>query len=334
MGKILCGLDMPRRARLDAAGTLHHIILRGIEKRPIFDDDLDRETFVSRMGQLALETKTKIYAWSLLTNHAHILLRSGPEGLPQYMRRLLTGYAQAYNRRHKRYGHLFQNRYKSIVCEEDVYFQELVRYIHLNPLRAGLVQNLVQLDRYPWSGHGVLMGKVKNSWQDADHVLSWFGKKAGQARRIYHRYVSEGIKQGRRPELVGGGLIRSLGGWSAVRSLRRSGEKVLTDARILGTDDFVERMLGEADRSAKRLFSSRLRDKEVQQFIEERCKKEGISLGELQMGSRRGMISGIRSDLAWKLAKERGLPLAEIARHLGVSTSAISQILFRRSKIF
>jgi len=322
---------MPRRARLDIAGTLHHIILRGIEKRQIFDDNLDRETFVNRMGQLVLETKTKVYAWSLLTNHAHLLMRSGPEGLPQYMRRLLTGYAQAYNRRHKRYGHLFQNRYKSIVCEEDVYFQELVRYIHLNPLRAGIVQNLEQLDRSPGSGHGVLMGKVNYSWQDVEYVLSWFGKRAGQARRIYRRFVSEGIKQGHRPELVGGGLIRSLGGWSAVKSLRRSGQKALTDERILGTDDFVERVLGEADQSAKRLFSSRLRDKEVRQHIEEKCKKEGISMRELQMGSRRGVIPGIRSDLAWKLARDCGIPLAEIARQLGVSTSAISQILLRRS---
>jgi len=321
---------MPRQARLDVAGTLHHIILRGIEKRQIFDDDLDRESFVNRMAQLAVETKTKIYAWSLLTNHAHILLRSGPEGLPQYMRRLLTGYAQAYNRRHKRYGHLFQNRYKSIVCEEETYFQELVRYIHLNLLRAGLVPNLERLDRYPWSGHGVLVGKVEYSWQDADYVLSWFGKRAGQARRVYRHYVAEGIDQGRRPELVGGGLIRSLGGWSAVKSLRRSGDRVLTDERILGTDDFVESVLAETDRKTSRLFSSRLQDKEVQKFLEERCKKEGISLRELQMGSRRGTIPEIRSDLVFELARERGLPLAEIARQLGVSTSAISQILRRR----
>jgi len=320
---------MPRQARLDSAGTLHHIILRGIEKRQIFDDALDRETFVNRMGQLALGTGTKIYAWSLMTNHAHLLMRSGPEGLPQYMRRLLTGYAQAYNRRHNRYGHLFQNRYKSIVCEEDLYFQELVRYIHLNPLRAGLVKNLVQLDRFLWAGHGVLMGKVKNSWQNVDYVLSWFGKRPGQARRIYRRFVAEGIDQGRRPELVGGGLIRSSGNWSAVRSLRRSGEKVLTDERILGTDDFVERVLGEAETRARRLFSIRLRAKEVKRLIEERCKKEGISAQELQVGSRRGVISEIRSALALKLAREWGLPLAEIARQLGVSTSAISQIMRR-----
>ena len=117
---------------------------------------------------------------------------------------------------------------------------------------------------------------------------------------------------------------------SAVKSLRHSGDKVLTDERILGTDDFVERVLGETDRRARRLFSSQLRDKEVQQLIEERCKKEGISTRELQLGSRRGVIPGIRSDLALNLARERGLPLAEIARQLGVSTSAISQILRRR----
>jgi REP element-mobilizing transposase RayT len=113
---------MPRRARLDAEGTLHHVIIRGIEKRPIFADELDRERLIARMGQLALETRTKIYAWSLMTNHGHILLRSGPSGLPPYMRRLLTGYAQSYNRRHQRRGYLFQNRYKSIVCDEEVYF--------------------------------------------------------------------------------------------------------------------------------------------------------------------------------------------------------------------
>ena len=174
---------------------------------------------------------------------------------------------------------------------------------------------------------------MKYSWQDADYVLSWFGKRAGQARRIYRRFVSEGIRQGHRPELVGGGLIRSLGGWSAVKSLRRSGGKVLTDERILGTDDFVERVRGEADHSAKRLFSSRLRDKEVLRLIEERCKQEGISVRELQMGSRRGVNAKIRSDFAWKLAREWGIPLAEIARQLGVSTSAISQILRRRLEL-
>jgi putative transposase len=124
---------MPRQARLDAPDTLHHVILRGIERGKNVADARDREAFVACLGTLAAATGTMVDAWVLLPNHDHLLLRSGPAGLPQFMRRLLTGYAQGYNRRHRRAGHLFQNRYTSIVCEADAYFQELTRYIHLNP---------------------------------------------------------------------------------------------------------------------------------------------------------------------------------------------------------
>lgn len=104
---------MPRRARLDFPGTLHHVICRGIEKRKIVADDKDRDHFVERMGIIAEKTGTSIYAWALMKNHVHILLRSGPDGLSDFMRKLLTGYAVYYNRRHKRQGYLFQNRYNN-----------------------------------------------------------------------------------------------------------------------------------------------------------------------------------------------------------------------------
>ena len=104
---------MPRRARLDAPGTLHHVIVRGIEKRRIVDDDADRKNFVQRLGELAAATKTAVYAWALMSNYAHILLRSSEMGLSGFMRRLLTGYAISYKRRHRRWGYLFQNRYPS-----------------------------------------------------------------------------------------------------------------------------------------------------------------------------------------------------------------------------
>ncbi|MFA7372405.1 MAG: transposase, partial [bacterium] len=126
---------MPRQARLDAPGVLHHVMVRGIEQGKIVDGRKDREDFIRRMGRIAIDSGTNIYAWAIMNNHAHILLRSGNTGLAAYMKRLLTGYAVAYNLRHKRHGHLFQNRYKSIVCEEETYFQEVIRYIHLNPLR-------------------------------------------------------------------------------------------------------------------------------------------------------------------------------------------------------
>ncbi|NOY13070.1 MAG: transposase, partial [Deltaproteobacteria bacterium] len=123
---------MPRHARIDAPELLQHVIVRGIEKRPIFLDDQDREDFLARFSLLLNETATDCYAWALLDTHFHLLLRPRIGKLASFMRRLLTGYAVVFNLRHKRAGHLFQNRYKSIVCDGDAYLLELVRYIHLN----------------------------------------------------------------------------------------------------------------------------------------------------------------------------------------------------------
>jgi putative transposase len=323
---------MPRQARLDCSGTLHHVMIRGIEKRRIVDDHKDRDRFVSRLGQCALDTKTAIYAWVLMPNHAHILLHSGPRGLASFMRRFLTGYAVTYNIRHRRHGHLFQNRYKSIVCDEDVYFRELVRYIHLNPLRAKEVKDLSDLDRYPWCGHSVLMGKIKHPWQERDYVLSWFGKTEGKARKEYRAYVKQGILEGSRPDLVGGGLIRSMGGWSEVMSLRRSKEKALCDERILGSGGFVERLLREADEKSKHRLSGEARREKADRMIRELCRREKVGIEEVKGGSRRGRIPGIRSELAGRLIEECGLSLAETGRQLGITTSAVSQAIRKREK--
>jgi len=320
---------MPRQARLDAPGTLHHVIVRGIEKRRIVDDVADRKNFVSRLGQLAESTQTRIYAWALLSNHAHILLRSSEIGLSAFMRRLLTGYAIYYNRRHRRWGHLFQNRYKSIICEEDAYFTELVRYIHLNPLRAGLVKSLVQLDDYRWCGHGAVIGRIKYKWQNRDYVLKWFGKTQGEAKKAYRSYVIKGIKQGHRPELVGGGLIRSLGGWSAVKAMRRTGDRELSDDRILGSGEFVERIIREAESKIQYQLPDLKQHHKIKELITRICQDANISPEELKAGSRRTQISRVRTEIAIKLVKTHGVTLAEAARQLGVSTSAISKIIKR-----
>jgi len=138
---------MPRSARLDAPGVLHHIMIRGIERRKIFKDDKDREDFLARLEKLLPATKTSCFAWAFIPNHAHFLFRTGSVPLATLMRRLLTGYAVYFNHRHKRRGQLFQNRYKSILCQEDAYLTELVRYIHLNPIRAGLVKTIEALKK-------------------------------------------------------------------------------------------------------------------------------------------------------------------------------------------
>ena len=144
---------MPRQARLDAAGVLHHVMGRGIEQGLIFRDDRDREDFIRRLSGLASMQAWIIYAWALMSNHFHLLVRTGKYPLSRNMRVLMSGHAGYFNRRHNRQGHVFQNRYKSIVCDEETYFLELVRYLHLNPLRANVVKDLNGLDNFKYSGH-------------------------------------------------------------------------------------------------------------------------------------------------------------------------------------
>jgi REP element-mobilizing transposase RayT len=138
---------MPRQARIDAPGAVHHIIASGIERGEIFRDDEAREDFIERLGTLVAETRTRCLARALIPNRFHLFLKTGDEPIATVMRRLLTGYAAGHNRRHQRSGHLFQNRYKSILCQEDLYLKELVRYIHLNSLRSGLLQDMPALER-------------------------------------------------------------------------------------------------------------------------------------------------------------------------------------------
>src|SRR4030042_4367030 len=232
---------MARGPRLDAPGTLHHVIVRGIERRPIFKSDRDREDFLTRLGQVVEEGQASCFAWVLIPNHVHILLRTGATPLARMMRRLLTGYAVSFNLKHRRSCHLFQNRYKSIVCEEDPYLLELIRYIHLNGIRAGLVKILRELDRYRWSGHSVLMGNESRSWQAREEILSYFGRRQGVAQKKYCQFIFEGISMGRREELIGGGK-RQDGKEKDLESRRR------IDNRVLGSSSFVEEVLAEEER--------------------------------------------------------------------------------------
>lgn len=320
---------MPRGPRLDAPGTLHHVMVRGIEGNSIVADEEDRRFFVSRMGMTASATGTSIYAWALMTNHAHILLKSGTVGLSTFMRKLLTGYATGYNRRHKRHGHLFQNRYKSIVCEEEPYFLRLVSYIHLNPLRAGLVSSLEELERYPWSGHAVVMNRIRHEWQDRSYVLGYFGDRESASRKAYYEFVAEESGRGSQPELTGGGLIRSTGGWSEVKSLRKRQQKQFSDERILGSGEFVKEILGEVSDEVKERLPAAAMEENAREQLVEACEHAGISLQALQGGSRKRECSELRKQLAQQYVLELGMTYAGAARLLGVSAAAVNRIVTR-----
>jgi REP element-mobilizing transposase RayT len=307
-------------------------MVRGINKADIFEDDQDRSLFLERLGLNVGEGKSAIYAWVLMTNHVHLLFRSGKDGISGVMRKLLTWYAQYYNRRHKRTGHLFENRYKSILCDEDNYLLALVRYIHLNPLRAGIVKTIEELDRYPWSGHRTIIGKAKHTWMDTDSVLAQFGRVRRKAINEYRKFVRQGIEQGRVKELTGGGLIRSQGGWSQVLGMRRRGQAEDFDERILGGGEFVNQILKETEERHLRQLKHRRSSKTLQKIIEEECRKIRINPLELRGGGKRRDVSRTRATIAKRGRDELGLSSAAIARQVGVSTSAITKAIERREK--
>jgi len=304
-------------------------MVRGINKSTIFEDDQDREQFLNRLGENVTDARATVYAFALMTNHAHALFKSGKPGISVVMRKQLAWYAQYYNRRHRRSGHLFENRYKSILCDEDNYLLALIRYIHLNPVRAGIVETMEELDCYPWAGHSVLMGKRECRWMDVEYVLLQFKDTTQKARNAYRRFVEEGMGMGRQPELTGGGLIRSKGGWSQVVAARRSGEKEEYDERILGSGDFVHAALKEAEEKIRLQLKHRRTGRTLVQIIDQECDRSQISPKELEGGSRRREVSALRIKIAKRGLDELGLSLAEIARHVGVSTSGIARAIKR-----
>ncbi len=326
-------ISMPRKSRIDTPGALHHIIARGIERRRIFEDDEDRYDFVENLGLILEETETACYAWSLIPNHFHLLLRTGLVSVATVMRRLLTGHAVRYNRRYHRHGHLFQNRYKSILCQEDSYLLELVRYIHLNPVRAMLVTDLYQLDAYPFCGHAVIMGKHAFPWQNSKEILGYFGKRVSYARRHYKEFIAKGINGGRRDDLIGGGLIRSAGGWAAVKELQESKIHMKSDERILGDGNFVSEMLSKAEESLERRYALKANGVDID-FIAKRV----ATLLEIPEDDvwREGKFKNLvqaRSLLCFWAVRELGVSMASMARRLNISNVAVSKSVARGFEI-
>ncbi len=320
---------MPRKARIDAPGALHHIIFRGIEGQAIFNDRRDHYNFLDRLGDVLSDTSTPCFAWALMFNHVHLLLRTGLTPIAKVMQRLLTGYAQQFNRRHKRHGQLFQNRYKSFLCEEDAYLLELVRYIHLNPLRAEVVKDLKQLNAYPFSGHHVLMGKFDHEWQDTDYVLGMFGKTMSAAIRAYAAFMIKGISAGRRPELVGGGLLRSVGGWSALKGYRKSGIRIKGDERILGSSDFVEKTLKQANERLEKKTRLQAAGPDLEALIEKAAAYFKVDIEDLKTVSKERRISRARSIVCYLAVRKLMIRCTEVALSLKINPSTVSKAVIK-----
>jgi REP element-mobilizing transposase RayT len=298
-------------------------MIRGIEGRKIFRNNRDRKDFIERLAKLCPEMEIICYAWAFMPNHAHFLFRTGREPLSRLMRRLLTGYVIGFNRRHKRRGQLFQNRYKSIICQEEAYLRELVRYIHLNPVRVGIIHELYELNKYKYCGHSVLMGNVIRRWQDSDYVLGYFGKSKVKGRKEYESFVKEGLSQGRKDELTGGGLIRSLGGWNEAREVLKSRIHIMSDERILGDSDFVDSIINQSEEHYERRHRLKRRGYDLDRIAERVAEVLGMDSDEVYLKGRQDRRVKARSLFCFWASRELGISHTSLARKLEMSLANI-----------
>lgn len=292
---------MGRKARAELPGGLYHIITRGNNRRRIFNCPSDYEKFLSLFARQKTRLPFFLYAYCLMPNHVHLLVERQADSVGRIMHRLLTGYSQYYNRRYRRIGHLLQARHKSILCQSDRYLAELVRYIHLNPVRAGIVNDPAD---YPYSGHRAYLGLEKTSLLDVDPVLRHFGVKKSTARERYAQFVKAGIKLGYQAELY-----------------------APDDGRILGDEEFVDstiHRIGESDGLAdrgRRIGTTQFNTDLLLKVIEESF---GVSRRQF-CGPRKDASSIAAKEMFVFIGCQAGASVRKLAEITGLSTSSISR---------
>jgi REP element-mobilizing transposase RayT len=305
---------MARVGRLDAPGVVHHVMMRGIERRPIFLGDEDRLDFLSRLDRLLPEEGWRCLAWVMMLNHVHLVIQSEQGGLSRLMARLNTGYARGFNLRHRRSGYLFQNRFKSRIVRDDADLVGLIVYVLRNPLEADLVSSPLELEDYAWSGLGALVGcRPARSFEAPSACLSLFGSDRQSAREQLRRWISgsEGVpcvdqaaSALERDLPDAGGLVARVGNIAQPRGIR------ITAAATSGRADLLGRVVDEIS----------------------------LSLGALPDAARspgaRGLSAEIRSIVAWIAVDQLRLRRSEVGDFLGISPTAVSHAARRgRSSI-
>lgn len=306
---------MPRQARIDIPGQMYHVMARGIERGIIFLEKEDYEDFRDRMTEWLGRTGAKCLAWCLMPNHFHFLVLRGGRPLSEMMHHVMTGYAINFNLRHGRVGHLFQNRYKAIICDIDEYLLELAPYIHLNPLRAGLVKDLPGLMEYAWCGHASAVGGSLDGILDREELLSHFGELERHAVLSYYRIMEE-----KAADLRKRGLSAGVQGLS-------TGVEILTDRRILGRSDFVEAVLKAADEPLKR------DKKSAAEVLAEVETESGIARTDILRHSHERGPARARAIYCYRCVTEAALNGRELGLELGLSSGAVSKLVAKGALI-
>jgi len=283
---------MARKPRLHYIGAVYHVMVRGNSGQKIFSDDEDRYRFYLFLQEGVEKFGHRLHAFCLMNNHVHLAIQVGENPLSRIMQNLCFRYTQWVNSRQRRVGHLFQGRYKAIVVDADAYLAELVRYIHLNPVRAKIVKTP---DDYLWSGHRGYIGHVKLPWLTTEWVLSQFSQRLKTARAKYHNFIKEGKGEGHRKEFHCG----------------------TSEGRILGDDTFIEEAMEKAEQAERKPAG-------IGEIIEKVVKLYGLTEKEIVAAGKQRYPSEARAMIAYLVREHRGSSLTDLSRRMKRDISSLS----------
>jgi len=284
---------MARKPRLHFPSALYHVILRGNARQDIFFDAEDRCRFFLLVQEGIERYGHRVLSFCLMTNHVHLAIQVGNVPLSRIMQNLSFRYTRWINMRRNRMGHLFQGRYKAVLVEVDTHLLELIAYLHLNPVRAGITE---KPEDYPWSSHRAYLGAEPVSWLSADYVLAQFSPNLEQSRWQFAEFVAERILLGHRDEFYGKGSV---------------------DSRIIGEDRFVEKVLSESD-------CLQAPKPSIEKVLETVEKIYDLQKGDMRAAGKKRRLSEARGLAAWAILELTDATLTDLAKRLGRDVSTIS----------
>ena len=290
---------MGRRQRFHAPAATYHVMLRGNDKQPIFFSNGDRARMCLLLQEGTERFGHQILAFCFMTNHIHLAIRVKEVSISRVMQHLAFRYTRYINRRMNRIGHLFQGRFKSVLVDETRYLKELVRYIHLNPIRAGLVK---YPEEYLWASHRAYMMSDEFTWLTKDCLLRCFDDNRHEAIALYHEYILKGI-----------GMQSNLD------------FKVGLQEGILGDEEFIDEIIENIDLMPKRKI-------ELSDLVTKACERYHLTENDLCAPGKHQMPSQVRALLALAVRERSNLPLEQLARFLKREASGLTKLANRLEK--
>lgn len=286
---------MARKPRVHFSGALYHVICRGNQGQRIFSDDDDRRRYLELLQETRHRFHFRLYAYVLMDNHVHHLIEVGLNPLSKIMQNILFRYTRYWNRRYRKMGHLFQGRHKAILCDQENYLLELIRYIHLNPVRSRIVRDP---SRYAWSSHGAYVKGDGAGWIAIEEILPRWGRHRAEAVGAYQRFVREGLREGHRKDLY-----------------------ELVDQRYLGDDAFVKK----AARQVKEEEPARAMEISWEEIREGVLKGMRVRAEAVFDRGREREAVRIKRVMAWVGREVGGLTNQSMAKTLGQDPGALSR---------